>query len=113
MEQWLKPHIHNNDYRDILEEIWDALVEKDLSFIVKDNNGKSLGVALNFDAHDEPAVDVNNKLILVFELLEFLEGPIRYIFYFKDKITENYMFFFIILGTQNYPKERTKSYIPS
>jgi hypothetical protein len=33
------------DYGDILEEIWDVLIEKGLSFIVKDGNGRSVGVS--------------------------------------------------------------------
>lgn len=57
--------------------IWESLIEKDLSFIIKDEHNRSVSVALNFDAHDEPEVIVNNKLIIVFEFLEFLEGPIR------------------------------------
>lgn len=77
IEQYIKDDILRTDYADILEMIWEVLVEKDLSFIIQDMNGKTLGVALNFDAHDEPEVQVNSKLIVVFEFLEFLEGPIR------------------------------------
>lgn len=77
IEQYIKDDILRTDYADILEMIWEVLVEKDLSFIIKDSTGKSVGVSLNFDAHDEPAVEVNSKLIVVFEFLEFLEGPIR------------------------------------
>ncbi|XP_053669616.1 mycosubtilin synthase subunit C [Anopheles nili] len=77
LEQWLKPQIHETDYRDILEDIWTVLIEKGLSFIVKDETGRSVGVSLNFDAHDEPEVTVTSKLIIVFEFLEFVEGPIR------------------------------------
>lgn len=60
-----------------MDAIWEDLVEKDLSFIVKDETGRSVGVALNFDARDEPEVPVNSKLIIVFEFLEFVEGPVR------------------------------------
>ncbi|XP_053658832.1 mycosubtilin synthase subunit C [Anopheles marshallii] len=77
LEQWLKPQIYETDYRDILEDIWTVLIEKGLSFIVKDETGRSVGVSLNFDAHDEPEVTVTSKLIIVFEFLEFVEGPIR------------------------------------
>jgi hypothetical protein len=77
LEQYIKDDILRTDYADILQDIWEVLVEKDLSFVIKDNHGRSVGVALNFDAHDEPEVQVNSKLIVVFEFLEFLEGPIR------------------------------------
>lgn len=78
IEQYIKDDILRTDYADILEMIWEVLVAKDLSFIIKDSNGRSVGVALNFDARDEPEVQINSKLIVIFEFLEFLEGPIRY-----------------------------------
>lgn len=77
IEQFIKNDILRTDYADILEAIWEVLVAKDLSFIIQDSNGKSVGVALNFDARDEPEVQVHSKLIVIFEFLEFLEGPIR------------------------------------
>lgn len=55
------------------------MVEKDLSFVVLDRNtNRIIGTALNFDARNEPEVEVKSKLIIVFEFLEFVEGPIRY-----------------------------------
>jgi len=77
IEQYVKDDILRTDYADILEMIWEVLVAKDLSFIIKDSSGRSVGVALNFDARDEPEVQVNSKLIVIFEFLEYLEGPIR------------------------------------
>ncbi|KAG4065477.1 hypothetical protein HA402_009038 [Bradysia odoriphaga] len=77
LEQWLKPDILFTDYGDIIEEIWELMVEKDLSFVVKDENNQIIGVALNFDARDEPELTVTSKMIIVFEFLEHVEGPIR------------------------------------
>jgi hypothetical protein len=77
IEQYIKEEISRTDYADILECIWEVLIEKGLSFILKDSNDRSVGVALNFDARDEPEVEVNSKLVVIFEFLEFLEGPIR------------------------------------
>jgi len=37
-----------------------------------------MGAALNFDALDEPDIEFNGRLTVIFEFLEFLEGPIRY-----------------------------------
>lgn len=52
---------------------------KDLSFVVYDRNtNRIIGTSLNFDARNEPEVEVKTKLLIVFELLEFVEGPIRY-----------------------------------
>ncbi|GAB0092883.1 uncharacterized protein DMENIID0001_079320 [Sergentomyia squamirostris] len=77
LEQWLKPSVLRTDYRDILDLIWDVMVEKDLSFVVTDEHNQTVGVTLNFDARDEPEVAVTNVLVIVFEFLEFVEGPIR------------------------------------
>lgn len=77
IEQFIKNDILRTDYADILEAIWEVLVAKDLSFVIKDSTGRSVGVSLNFDARDEPEVQIHSKLIVVFEFLEFLEGPIR------------------------------------
>ncbi|KAJ9600664.1 hypothetical protein L9F63_026200 [Diploptera punctata] len=78
LEQWLKPNIHREDYKELTDKLWAPLVEKNLSFLVKDKTTNApVGVALNFDAHDEPEVNIASKLEIVFEFLEHLEGPIR------------------------------------
>ncbi|XP_050436014.1 uncharacterized protein LOC126842859 isoform X2 [Adelges cooleyi] len=78
LEYWLEPGVPYTDYTDILEMIWEPLVEKKLSFAVysKESN-QMVGAALNFDALDEPDIDFNGRLLVVFEFLEHLEGPIR------------------------------------
>ncbi|XP_058813264.1 beta-alanyl-bioamine nonribosomal peptide synthetase ebony [Topomyia yanbarensis] len=77
LERWIKPLIKEQDYRDILEDIWDVLIEKQLSFVIKDASGKSVGVSLNFDAYDEPEPEMVNNLVIIFEFLEYVEKPIR------------------------------------
>lgn len=54
------------------------LVEKNLSFLVKDMNSQMvIGTSLNFDARDEPEVEIKSKLSVIFDFLEHVEGPIR------------------------------------
>lgn len=77
LEQQLKPNIHYEDYVELLEAIWDPLVEKAYSFIIKDDNNRTVGVALNFDANDEPEPNVNGPLCIIFEFLDFVEVPIK------------------------------------
>jgi hypothetical protein len=77
LEQWLKPDIHRSDYKDLTDRLWEPLIQKDLSFIVKAERGEPAGIALNFDANDEPPVEIASKLAIVFDFLEYLEGPIR------------------------------------
>lgn len=77
LEQWLMPDVFEEDYEEIIEAIWKPLVEKRLSFVAKDKNGNIHGVGLNFDARDEPEVEICSKLNIVFEFLESIEGPVR------------------------------------
>lgn len=79
LEQQLKPNINYNDYVDFLESIWNPLVEKGYSFIIKDENSRTIGVALNFDANDEPEVDISGPLSIILEFLDFVEVPIKYV----------------------------------
>lgn len=78
LENWLKPLIKYTDYGDLFEEIFDDLVEKDISFVVMDQQDRMVGVALNMDAHNEPEIEITSSLSIIFEFLEFVEGPIRY-----------------------------------
>lgn len=79
LEQQLKPNLSAADYVELLECIWDDLVDKAYSFVVKDKCGRLIGVALNFDANDEPEPVVSSELAIIFEFLEFIEAPIKYV----------------------------------
>lgn len=56
-------------------------------------SGKMIGITLNFDLWDEPELMLNSKLMIVFDFLEYLEGPIREYKLPKGKgqIIHNYM----------------------
>lgn len=78
LEMWLKPAIKREHYSEMIEETWSDLLQKDLSFIVRrQSDGLAVGVSLNFDARDEPAAELNNELVTIFEFLEFVEEPVR------------------------------------
>ncbi|XP_076649113.1 nonribosomal peptide synthetase ebony [Halictus rubicundus] len=77
LEQWLITEISRDDYRIMMERLWVPLVEKNLSFVVKSTDGRTIGVGLNFDLWDEPEVILDSKLTVVFDFLEYLEAPIR------------------------------------
>ncbi|XP_076246650.1 nonribosomal peptide synthetase ebony isoform X1 [Calliopsis andreniformis] len=78
LEQWLMPGIERDDYRIMMEILWEPLVEKNLSFVVKSSrDNRTIGVGLNFDLWDEPELILDSKLTIVFDFLEFLEAPIR------------------------------------
>ena len=78
LEQWIISDISRSDYSVFMHKIWKPLVEKNFSFVIKSaQDDKILSVALNFDARDEPEVEIDSKLMVIFEFLEYLEGPIR------------------------------------
>lgn len=77
LEQQLKPNLNFKDYSDLIEGIWNPLVEKGYSFVIEDKNGKIVGISLNFDANDEPPIPSCGMLDIIFEFLEKLETPIR------------------------------------
>nr|CAD7261252.1 unnamed protein product [Timema shepardi] len=77
LERWLMPDIRAEDYTELMDSMWEPLLEKNLSFVVQTQQGETVGVALNFDANDEPPVEINSKLEIVFTFLEHLECPIR------------------------------------
>lgn len=79
LEQWLIGEIFVSDYTELMEALWEPLLEKSLSFVTKTETGKVVGVGLNFDARDEPEVVITSKLTVTFEFLEFIEGPVRYV----------------------------------
>ena len=78
LEQWLMEGIAKEDYRIMMELLWKPLVEKNLSFAVKSSqNGRTIGVALNFDLWDEPEFNSRFQINDRFRLLEYLEAPIE------------------------------------
>lgn len=85
LERYLMPDIKEADYEELLRAIWDPLVEKGLSFVTKTDSDKIIGCALNFDARDEPEVEIHSKLTVIFEFLEFVEGAVRLVFFFFNK----------------------------
>lgn len=95
LERWLSPNIKRPDYVELMDTLWRPIVDKELSFVIRssEKDGTILGVALNFDAYDEPDCVITSQLAIVFEFLEYLERPIRdnKLPYGKGKIFHCYM----------------------
>lgn len=77
LEQWIISDISESVYAELMDKLWQPLIDKNLSFVAKNKADKIVGVALNFDARDEPEVEIESKLTVIFEFLESIEGPIR------------------------------------
>lgn len=77
LEQQLKPNIKYSDYVELLDALWQPLVEKAFSFIIKNENDHIVGVALNLDANDEPEDLGTGSLSIINEFIYFVENPIK------------------------------------
>lgn len=73
---WLKPELLSSDFGDMIGPIWDTLVEKEMSFVVQDENNQMIGVSLNYDARDKPKLMVSGKMEYVLDFSQHIEGPI-------------------------------------
>lgn len=61
----------------LLEAFWNPLIETGYSFVVKDGANRIIGVALNYDANDEPQPDFSGALRTVLIFLHHLEEPVK------------------------------------
>jgi len=77
IEIHLVPPPERDVYIDLMNKLWEPLVEKNLSFIVKSDKEEPIGISMMFDAHDEPEVSITTCIKGVFDFLEYLEGPNR------------------------------------
>ncbi|XP_045028498.1 tyrocidine synthase 3 [Daphnia magna] len=69
--------VTREDHEIFLGELWESVVAAELSFVIKDNSGNIVAVALNFDLFDEPVVKPKtHRLAYILEFLESIEGPI-------------------------------------
>lgn len=104
LERCLMPDVSEADYIELLDLLWQPLIDAKLSFVLKTENDKIVGTSLCFDVFDEPEVPITSKLLIVFEYLETLEGPIRetVLPQGKGKTLHSFM-----MGTKSYltPKE--------
>lgn len=77
LEQFLKHEIEPTDYRDCIDACWPALLAARLSVVLRDNSGMPVAVALNFDARDEPEIELKGGLARIMGFLEYIEGSVR------------------------------------
>ncbi|KAJ0170911.1 hypothetical protein K1T71_013683 [Dendrolimus kikuchii] len=77
LEQFLKHEIETRDYAHCIGACWPALLNANLSVVLKDESGEPVAVALNFDARDEPEIELSGGLAKIMAFLEFVEGSVR------------------------------------
>lgn len=92
LEEQLKPNLSFADYEELLEAIWNPLIEKAYSFIVKDGTNRIIGVALNFDANDEPEPPLSGALQTIFIFLDYVETQMKSVHSFI--LLQLFIFFF-------------------
>ena len=72
----MMPNMKLEHYKEALQSIWDNLIEQNLSYMVKTDQGEIIGVALNFDCINEPSIKINNPLEITYRFLESIEHPV-------------------------------------
>lgn len=97
LEQWVKDEMTYEMYVELLESVWSHLIAHELSFTVRDESQRILGVAFNMDAAKEPEINVPpGGLVYVLDLLDELESPFKENFLPKG---ENKIIHSFIMGT--------------
>ncbi|XP_024886450.1 nonribosomal peptide synthetase 13-like, partial [Temnothorax curvispinosus] len=72
LEQYLMLDITRADCLEFVEAVWDFLVEKNFSFVIKSvQNDKIIGVTFNFDLWDKPELILKSELMIVFDFIEY------------------------------------------
>ncbi|CAK1594341.1 unnamed protein product [Parnassius mnemosyne] len=77
LEQFLKHEIAKDDYALCVRACWSALLQARLSVVLEDLSGTPVAVALNFDARDEPEIELKGGLAKIMGFLEFVESSVR------------------------------------
>ncbi|XP_063389390.1 beta-alanyl-bioamine nonribosomal peptide synthetase ebony [Cydia fagiglandana] len=77
LEQFLRHEIETRDYAHCISACWAALLQARLSVVLRDDSGTPVAVALNFDARDEPEIELTGGLAKIMAFLEFVEGSVR------------------------------------
>ncbi|XP_073963377.1 nonribosomal peptide synthetase ebony [Choristoneura fumiferana] len=77
LEQFLRSEIEPRDYAHCISACWPALLRARLSVLLRDDSGSPVAVALNFDARDEPEIELSGGLAKIMAFLEFVEGSVR------------------------------------
>ena len=73
----LLPNLELDHYFEVCNFQWDKAVKNGLSFMVKSEHGKLLGVSLNYDVFEMPDINFpDNPLQSTIDLLKFIEEPI-------------------------------------
>lgn len=68
---------NRNDFKELIEQIWEYLLEMDLSVVVKDGDGDVVAISLNNDGQDPPNITADNwSLCSIFDFLDSFETPI-------------------------------------
>lgn len=65
-----------NDQKLLIEQVWDYLLETDLSFAITDSDNDIVGISLNVDGQDQPKISISNGLGIILEFINSIEKPV-------------------------------------
>lgn len=102
LEQQIKPNITEEAYVVLINDSWQPLIETAFSFVIADKKNRIVGVSLSFDVNNEPECNLDGPHGVIFEFLETLEAPVKFVFLLqfsfllKKKIVLKWLPFFWI-----------------
>lgn len=77
LERYIIDYISEADYVELIDAMYEPMLDSNLSFIAKTESGKIVGVAINFDAWNEPEIEIKSKLSVIWEFLDYVEIPVK------------------------------------
>lgn len=79
LERYIIEYITEADYVELIDAMYEPMLNSNLSFLAITSSGKIVGVAINFDAWDEPEIEIQSKLSVIWEFLDYVEIPVKWV----------------------------------
>lgn len=74
LSKYLNTRAKYSDYVEIFNAIWQFLIEKECSFIIRDEQRRMVGGVLNFLVYDVPELPPNEAIEFINDYLNFIEA---------------------------------------
>lgn len=74
LSKYLSRRAQYSDYVEIFDAIWEFLIEKQCSFVIRDEKHRIVGGVLNFLVYDVPELPHNEPIEFINDYLNFIEA---------------------------------------
>ncbi|XP_023021486.2 beta-alanyl-bioamine nonribosomal peptide synthetase ebony [Leptinotarsa decemlineata] len=77
LQEWIVWNTSKSDFIHLIDQLWESLIEQNLSFVIKSDNEKITGICLNFDDAHFPEIKGGGGFNWILELMNDIENQIR------------------------------------